>query len=158
MDRWTMNDLKNTDDILFAIAILNERKKGLNPYSPLSKKISEAVNALEMIRKEKEQFISRIALGGLECYIKGPWEDLKSEEGRDHCTKPEGSCEYQILADRISTGETIEKKAGRILLRLHDAGGCDAQDDRSKGWDEAITEAIRIIEEETGLGIEQVLE
>ena len=37
-----------------------------------------------------------------------------------------------------------KKKAKRILLRLHEAGGCDAQDDYSKGWDEAITEAIKI--------------
>ena len=51
-----------------------------------------------------------------------------------------------------------KKKAKRILLRLHAAGGCDAQDDYSKGWDEAITEAIKIVEEETGIRIEEVLD
>ncbi|MCX4340019.1 MAG: hypothetical protein OSJ72_10280 [Lachnospiraceae bacterium] len=51
-----------------------------------------------------------------------------------------------------------KKKAKRILLRLHEAGGCDAQDDYSKGWDEAITEAIKIVEEETGIRIEEVLD
>lgn len=51
-----------------------------------------------------------------------------------------------------------KKKVKRILSRLHEAGGCDAQDDYSKGWDEAITEAIRIVEEETGTRIEEVLE
>lgn len=52
----------------------------------------------------------------------------------------------------------MEEKAKRILLRLHNAGGCGAQDDYSKGWDEAITEAIRIVEEETGTRIEEVLD
>lgn len=51
-----------------------------------------------------------------------------------------------------------KKTAKCILSRLHEAGGCDAQDDYSKGWDEAITEAIRIVEEETGTRIEEVLE
>ena len=51
-----------------------------------------------------------------------------------------------------------KKKAKRILLRLHEVGGCDAQDDYSKGWDEAITEAIKIVEEETGIRIEEVLD
>jgi len=51
-----------------------------------------------------------------------------------------------------------KKKAKRILLQLHEAGGCDAQDDYSKGWDEAITEAIRIVEKETGIRIEEVLD
>ena len=51
-----------------------------------------------------------------------------------------------------------KKKATRILLRLHEAGGRDAQDDYSKGWDEAITEAIKIVEEETGIRIEEVLD
>lgn len=48
--------------------------------------------------------------------------------------------------------------AKRILLRLHEAGGCDAQDDYSKGWDKAITEAIRIVETETGIKIGEVLD
>lgn len=52
----------------------------------------------------------------------------------------------------------MQEKTKNILLRLHNAGGCDAQDDYSKGWDEAITEAIRIVEEETGTRIEEVLD
>ena len=52
----------------------------------------------------------------------------------------------------------MEDKARRILLRLHEAGGCGAQDEYAKGWDEAITEAIRIVEEETGTRIEEVLD
>lgn len=52
----------------------------------------------------------------------------------------------------------MQEKAKSILLRLHNAGGCDAKDERSKGWDEAITEAIRIVEEETGMRTEEVLD
>ena len=51
-----------------------------------------------------------------------------------------------------------KKKVKRILSRLHEAGGCDAQDEYAKGWDEAITEAIRIVEEETGTRIEEELD
>lgn len=56
--------------------------------------------------------------------------------------------EYERMDDRIK----------RILFQLHSAGGCDAQDDYFKGWDEAITEAIRIVEKESGIGIEEVLD
>lgn len=52
----------------------------------------------------------------------------------------------------------MEETARHILLRLHEAGGCGAQDDYAEGWDEAITEAIRIVEEETGTRIEEVLD
>lgn len=34
----------------------------------------------------------------------------------------------------------------KTIQDLHNAGGCDAQDEWSKGWDEAITEAIKIVE------------
>ena len=61
MDRWTQDELKNTDDLSFAIQILYERRKGLNPYAPLYSKISQAVNTLATIREEKEKFIARIA-------------------------------------------------------------------------------------------------
>lgn len=56
------------------------------------------------------------------------------------------------------TGHSAAEEAKSILLRLHNAGGCDAKDERSKGWDEAITEAIRIVEEETGMRTEEVLD
>ena len=52
----------------------------------------------------------------------------------------------------------MQEKAKRILLRLHNAGGCGEQDGYVAGWDEAITEAIRIVEEETGTRIEEVLD
>ena len=45
-----------------------------------------------------------------------------------------------------------------ILLRLHEAGGCGASDDYTKGWDDAITRAIKIVEEETGVPISEAFE
>lgn len=58
MDRWTQEELRNTDNLSFAIQILYERRKGLNPYAPLYQKISEAANELADIREEKQKFIS----------------------------------------------------------------------------------------------------
>lgn len=60
MDRWTIEELEKIDDIDFAVAILNERRNRLNPYSPLSTKLRETVNTLTMIRAEKERFLGRI--------------------------------------------------------------------------------------------------
>ena len=60
MDRWTQDDLERTDNLLFAVAILNERKNRLNPYSPLSMKLSAAAKEIEGIRWEKQRFMSRI--------------------------------------------------------------------------------------------------
>lgn len=61
MDRWTLKELKETDDITFAIAILNERKSGLMAYSPLRMKLSEAAKTLGMIKEEKDAFIAKIS-------------------------------------------------------------------------------------------------
>ena len=54
-DTWTMEQLKSTDDIYFAIAVLNERANKLNPYAPLSKKISRATKTLEHIKTKLEK-------------------------------------------------------------------------------------------------------
>jgi len=51
MKRWTTAELKKTDNLLFAISILSERRNSLtNPYSPLSKKLAETVRSLEELR------------------------------------------------------------------------------------------------------------
>jgi hypothetical protein len=53
MDRWTMQQLKDTDDLTFAVAILNERRRKLNPYSPLAEKLKAAVRTIEKIKEDK---------------------------------------------------------------------------------------------------------
>lgn len=45
-----------------------------------------------------------------------------------------------------------------IGKRLHDAGGCDATDDYSQGYDDAITLALNIFLEGTGYTIEEILD
>ena len=42
--------------------------------------------------------------------------------------------------------------------RIHIAGGCDAEDEYSKGYDDAITLALDILLEETGYVIEDVID
>lgn len=54
--------------------------------------------------------------------------------------------------------ENEHQKIGRILLGLHNIGGCDAQNDYAKGWDDSITEAIKTVEKESGTRIEEVLD
>ena len=42
MKRWTIEDLEKTTDLKFAACILNERREGLNPYTPLSQKLEKS--------------------------------------------------------------------------------------------------------------------
>ena len=49
------------------------------------------------------------------------------------------------------------KMIKRIGRKLHEAGGCDAEDDYSRGYDDAITLALNILLEETGYDIEDVI-
>jgi hypothetical protein len=52
MDRWTMKDLNNTDDLTFAECVLNERARTINPYSPLAEKIKKTIATLEVFKAE----------------------------------------------------------------------------------------------------------
>ena len=61
MDRWTMYDLERTDDLTFAISILNQRKNNLNPYSPLANKLAQSIHTIEEIKAERDRFIERIS-------------------------------------------------------------------------------------------------
>ena len=47
MKRWTNKELKEINDFFFAQAILNERKAGLNPYTPLAQKFAAAAKQCE---------------------------------------------------------------------------------------------------------------
>jgi len=48
-------------------------------------------------------------------------------------------------------------KVLEILKRIHEAGGCDAADEYSRGWDAAITEAIRIVEDAAGISVGETI-
>lgn len=80
MDRWTLNELKNTDEITFAIKMLRDRQKTLNAYSPLSKKIGESIRYLEAMKREKDLFLERISSPARpadedERFANDEWED-----------------------------------------------------------------------------------
>lgn len=51
----------------------------------------------------------------------------------------------------------IKRVIKRIGRKLHEAGGCDAEDDYSRGYDDAITLALNILLEETGYDIEDII-
>ena len=51
---WNLEQLKNINDLDFAIAFLNEsyNKRG-NPFSPLSEKLKSAIKTLEKIKEDR---------------------------------------------------------------------------------------------------------
>lgn len=95
----------------------------------------------EEIQKDIDSKVSRLA------------ERLKNRE-----KEAEISAAHETLQPTTAESDNEKEKSGRILLRLHNAGGCGARDEYATGWDEAITEAIRIVEEETGTRIEEMLD
>ena len=61
MERWTLEELERTDDLTFAAAILNQRRRTLVRYSPLALKLQQAESTINEIVEEKERFIGRVA-------------------------------------------------------------------------------------------------
>lgn len=63
--------------------------------------------------------------------------------------------EADVSSKEISISENLVKRAAK---RIHDAGGCDAKDDYSRGYDDAVTMALNILLEETGFTMEDILD
>lgn len=59
-DRWTLEELENTDNITFAACILNERRNKLSPYSPLAAKLKAAEKELDAIKEAKDRYIREV--------------------------------------------------------------------------------------------------
>lgn len=56
MDRYTIKDMEELDDIQFAIRILQDRRsKCTNYYSPLSQKLDKCISTLTVIRNNMPQ-------------------------------------------------------------------------------------------------------
>jgi len=55
MDRWTIKDLAKVDNLLFAASILQERRSKITPYSPLGRKLAEAIHELHNLYMEKQK-------------------------------------------------------------------------------------------------------
>ena len=60
----------------------------------------------------------------------------------------------KVKIKRKCSGKVIK----RIGRRIHKAGGCDAEDNYSRGYDDAITLALNILLEETGYNIEDIID
>lgn len=82
MDRWTQEELQRTDNIEFAICILNERKNRLNPYSPLSMKLTASIKTLSDIRDERAEYLNRLTQVDI-----GEPDDVTDLSGCDEETK-----------------------------------------------------------------------
>lgn len=101
--------------------------------------------------------------------IRLPEDGLMVENGS--CTR-EAQCLAKRWCHRAASGITPCKPEDdwppasvaaadavkRAAYRIHVAGGCDAADSYGEGYDDAITLALDIIMEETGLGISEILE
>ncbi|MBQ8133557.1 MAG: hypothetical protein IJ711_00070 [Lachnospiraceae bacterium] len=113
------------------------------------------------IYKDKE-YPEKLRAFGMSCeqMVKAEYESARTGASKE--THDYYSAEYHAQLERVEwLFEQLKadylKPAKKILRKLHEAGGCDAVDDRAKGWDEAISEAISIVEEATGVSIEEVL-
>lgn len=95
--------------------------------------------------------------------------------GRKHCTKEVrqwlARCEqrkqkptFHFAPDAPEAGislveETVQRDImKRAAYRIHMAGGCDASDEYGMGYDDAITVALDILLEETGFGMDDILD
>ena len=83
---------------------------------------------------------------------------LTSGIGKGHAAFLE-ACEFLELDP---DGEAADKAVGltvkECLRILHNIGGCDATDDFSRGWDEAINTAFKEISEKYGVSEEEVFD
>ena len=58
----------------------------------------------------------------------------------------------------MRSDKEFKSKVMRAANKIHNAGGCDAADEYSRGYDEAVTLALNILLEETGYVIEDILD
>lgn len=57
-----------------------------------------------------------------------------------------------ITDENFVFADSVKKAAKKI----HEAGGCDARDEYSRGYDDAVATALDILLEETGYVIEDI--
>lgn len=64
------------------------------------------------------------------------------------------------MVSRVNKKKGVAEMIDRDVLweTIHAAGGCDAQDEWSKGWDAAITEVLQILEEQTDVKQERAFQ
>lgn len=102
MERWTMQELEQTDDISFAISVLNKRRRELNPYSPLSIKLKSAEATLEKIKEATTRYLGDLAAVGCG---ENPQEVL--EDGTDL-----SGCDDETKAIILDNAEKLDEMYG----------------------------------------------
>ncbi len=114
MDRWTMRELKDTDDITFAICILEERRRGLTPYSPLGMKLKEAAHTLSRIKDETDKYMTAIHEV---CNGEQDGEQAEAEYPDDECgedmdvpTTDLSNCDEETKATILANAELLEAR------------------------------------------------
>ena len=75
--------------------------------------------------------------------------DSRSEHDSDFMDKDNKNFKEDFVSGRLIK---------RAAKKIHNAGGCDAKDEYSKGYDAAITVALNILLDETGYAIEEILD
>lgn len=58
MKRWTMKELNEMDNLEFAKVLLSERKNKLTYYTPLVKKLAEAIAELDDIIESRRKNVT----------------------------------------------------------------------------------------------------
>ena len=58
----------------------------------------------------------------------------------------------------MRSDKKFKSKVMRAANKIHNAGGCDAADEYSRGYDDAISLALLIFMEETGFVIEDIVD
>lgn len=97
--------------------------------------------------------------------------------GQKHCTRNVrewlAKCEnrknnptFRFASDRPEAGEAdgcasspdgaVMNRIKKAAWRIHEAGGCDATDEYSNGYDDAIAAAVNIILDEFGMTFEEI--
>lgn len=67
--------------------------------------------------------------------------------------------ENSIIPKKWEAEKTLDRNTVlEILKRIHEAGGADATDRWSQGWDAAMDEAIRIVEDATGISVAEAID
>ena len=106
MKRWTNKELAEINDFYFAQAILNERKAGLNPYTPLAQKLAKAAKECEDLGNK--------CLGGTCTHFASPARmmDICNAALTQLAEEYSGSELYNILSDTLEMTDEEISAAG----------------------------------------------
>ena len=139
MRKWTMKELRETDDLTFAMAIMRERSGKLNPNAPLMKKLNKAVATLDAVRGGSKMPPGMDELSFIRTYIF--YEVDKEHKLGDICGILENESSRLDLQGLKPEEVIADEQMMKKILRLLEMCGCG--DDYWIGVDSAIENGIR---------------